>query len=401
MVRRISFAVLVAISSTEVVALTTSAPLRWAQQAPVVVSRPVTTSGLSPITPVSYRSRRRENLTVRGVHHYTHHDEVVLRDRQGEPLSIPQAERYSSRDWLHNIITLPSSIILNRIKIPVAAQMGWALLIVLIHRIRPVAISIKPHTLLGSALGLLLVFRTNAAYTRFWEGRQIWQVLLDCSRDLARMSVLYNDVIGRKLILRIAQLLCVFPHILREHLQGCRDSGVYEKLLSPDELSILSTTNCNRPLLIVNTLSKEIMKVSYGINWTSRERLSMLDKVNKLSSCIGSCERLVQTPVPLHYVRHTSRFLTIWCFMLPLVLVSEMAWMTIPIAGLSTWALFGIQEIGLLIEEPFQRSLRLEVFADTVYSDVMQTIGVESPATPQTPIPTSEQASVLYAMSSL
>jgi hypothetical protein len=65
--------------------------------------------------------------------------------------------------------------------------------------------------------------------------------------------------------------------------------------------------------------------------------------------------------------------------------------MTVPIAGLSTWALFGIQEIGLLIEEPFQRSLKLEVFANTVYSDVMQTIGAEEPQQPQTPIPSSEE----------
>eukprot|EP00611_Tribonema_gayanum_P013965 TRINITY_DN2521_c0_g1_i2.p2 TRINITY_DN2521_c0_g1~~TRINITY_DN2521_c0_g1_i2.p2 ORF type:complete len:320 (-),score=125.52 TRINITY_DN2521_c0_g1_i2:926-1885(-) len=292
---------------------------------------------------------------------------------------------------MHNILTLPTSIILNRIKMPVLWQMLWATAIVILNMFRPINVSMKPHTLLGSALGLLLVFRTNAAYNRFWEGRKIWESLLASSRDLARMCIVYGDVLGRRSIMRIAQLLCVFPHVLQEHLQGYKDSALYANLVSEEELRVLATTTCNRPLLLVNTLAKECVKIPYGDNWSSRERLTMVGLVNKLSQCIGACERLVQTPVPLHYVRHTSRFLTLWCFMLPLVLVSDMAWTTVPIAGLSTWALFGIQEIGLLIEEPFSRSLKLEVFASTVYSDVMQTVGAETPPQPQTPIPTSEE----------
>lgn len=60
-------------------------------------------------------------------------------------------------------------------------------------------------------------------------------------------------------------------------------------------------------------------------DWSSRERLAILAMCNKLSATIGGCERLVQTPVPLHYVRHTSRFLTIWCLLLPLV-IGESSW---------------------------------------------------------------------------
>ena len=54
-------------------------------------------------------------------------------------------------------------------------------------------LSLQPHTLLGSALGLLLVFRTNAAYQRFQEGRKLWEQLLNVSRDIARMSHLYEN----------------------------------------------------------------------------------------------------------------------------------------------------------------------------------------------------------------
>ena len=67
------------------------------------------------------------------------------------------------------------------------------------------------YNLLGSALGLLLVFRTNTAYNRFWEGRKIWEKILNSLRDLGRMTVAYGDVIQEERVERVLHLLCAFP----------------------------------------------------------------------------------------------------------------------------------------------------------------------------------------------
>eukprot|EP00903_Cladosiphon_okamuranus_P011340 g10689.t1 len=319
------------------------------------------------------------------------HDEVTFRSgNEGRTLTIPQAERYSSAAWWHNLRTLPTSVILHRIKHPLLAQTLWATAVSVVHAASGgvYSMSIKPHTLLGSALGLLLVFRTNAAYQRFQEGRKLWEEVLNISRDIARMSSLYEDVFGRRLVQRIANLLACHAVILQEHLQGYKLPQVWEDLLPADEVLDLMRTTCNRPLMIVNKISREIKAVPYRCeDWSSRERLAILAMCNKLSATIGGCERLVQTPVPLHYVRHTSRFLTIWCVLLPLVIVGEMGMATAPVVCLATWALFGIQEIGLLIEDPFQSALSLDIMCNSVYTDVMQTIGVADPTLPQQPIP--------------
>eukprot|EP00752_Nemacystus_decipiens_P003572 g3294.t1 len=319
------------------------------------------------------------------------HDEVTFRSGcEGRTLTIPQAERYSSSAWWHNLRTLPTSVILHRIKYPLLAQTFWATAVSLVHAAfgGVWSMSIKPHTLLGSALGLLLVFRTNAAYQRFQEGRKLWEEVLNASRDIARMSSLYEDVFGRRLVQRIANLLACHAVILQEHLQGYKQRQVWEDLLPSEEVIDLMRTTCNRPLAVVNKISREIKAIPYRCeDWSSRERLAILAMCNKLSSTIGGCERLVQTPVPLHYVRHTSRFLTIWCLLLPLVIVGEMGMATAPVVCLATWALFGIQEIGLLIEDPFQSALNLDIMCNSVYTDVMQTIGVADPTLPQQPIP--------------
>jgi predicted membrane chloride channel (bestrophin family) len=78
----------------------------------------------------------------------------------------------------------------------------------------------KVHTLLGSSLGLLLVFRTNTSYGRYWEGRNLWERLHNKARDLARAVSIYEDCIGADRVTTIGRLICAYPLILREHLTG-------------------------------------------------------------------------------------------------------------------------------------------------------------------------------------
>jgi hypothetical protein len=94
--------------------------------------------------------------------------------------------RYSASDWFHNIMTLPKSSILNEIKGPVIAITIWSTFVSMVHLLlrqknmaqaaKAMTISSKPHALLVSALGLLLVFRTNSAYQRFAVSAQFGRV---------------------------------------------------------------------------------------------------------------------------------------------------------------------------------------------------------------------------------
>lgn len=330
------------------------------------------------------------------------HDEVTFRRRgpDRELTSIPQAERYSSGDWLHNIYNLPGTCVLTlsfhllsasflssrsravhshlpslhtslsslpspgsqvfqRIKGVVILNMIWALLVTAVGTyLNLQAIPSKVHTLLGSSLGLLLVFRTNASYARYWEGRALWEKLHSKTRDLARMISVYEDCLSTEKVTSVARLICAYPLVLREHLSGETHKSDLIRLLGP---ALSDTMDCsvNKPLWVCNRLALLFRGVPESMNFSSRERLVLIGLVNDLSSIIGSCERLVQTPVPLSYARHTSRFLTLYLWSLPMVLVSDLAPVPLVlVTGLCTWALFGILEIGLLIEDPFQRVLK-------------------------------------------
>lgn len=110
---------------------------------------------------------------------------IGLPNAVDEPPYVPSSlyaadsndQRYSASDWYHNMKTLPRSSILKEIKGPVTTIALWSGLVSVIHKLfamngmagaaSAMCMSSKPHSFLVSALGLLLVFRTNSAYQRF------------------------------------------------------------------------------------------------------------------------------------------------------------------------------------------------------------------------------------------
>lgn len=304
------------------------------------------------------------------------HDEITYRVRSGEILNIPQAERYSTRDWIHNLCTIPSSRLLKRIRGVVVVNALWSVLVYVVFQLTKFSTpGIRCHSLLGSALGLLLVFRTNTAYNRFWEGRKIWELVLTKSRSLGSFSIVNSDSIGRKRVERICHLICAFPIVLQEHLQGFHGSTGLGQLIENSEIEDLERVS-NKPYFIASKLAREIRQIDECVAFSSRDKQYMMSFVDALTSSIGSAERIVQTPVPLTYARHTSRFLSLFCLSAPVALVGEIGLYIVPFGTFMTWALFGILEIGMMIEEPFQRALKLEVFANTIRRDLSDMIHV-------------------------
>jgi len=178
----------------------------------------------------------------RKMREYRGSDQVVHRS----PVAlggVPRSDRYSSRDWLHNTITLPNSAILRNILHPVLFMTIWGFIISLVHRsllrngfteiARRLCIPTSPHSLTVSSLGLLLVFRTNSAYQRFAEGRIIWEQILNTARELSRLVVLYENEIGKEKRRRVQRLLAAFPYLLRYRI---RPNSIMRKMNDPEFL---------------------------------------------------------------------------------------------------------------------------------------------------------------------
>lgn len=131
------------------------------------------------------------------------------------------------------------------------------------------------------------------------------------------------------------------------------------------------------PFEIIKELVRELRGVALSGTFSSRDRLSFLGLVNKLQECIAPAERIVQQSVPAHYSHYTSRFLSLWCLALPLGLAQSLGFLVMPMMGLIVWALFGLREIGVMIENPFRRSFRFDLISQTIARDVARSVLAE------------------------
>lgn len=168
-------------------------------------------------------------------------------------LQAPQ--RYSSRQWRSNLATLASCNILRAIRGQLVWQCLWALFISALYicsRGVP-TLPALPHSLLGGVLGVLLGFRTNQSYDRFWEGRKLWGQCFTSCRCIARSSLAYIDS-DLETYSTLLRYLKAFPVALKQHLRGERDFSDFAGTLESRELNELLTAD-NLPLSVSLTTS--------------------------------------------------------------------------------------------------------------------------------------------------
>jgi putative membrane protein len=211
------------------------------------------------------------------------------------------------------------------------------------------------HTLLGVALGLLLVFRTNASYDRYWEGRKLLGGFVNRARDLVRQATSFiegDDALGRGHRREIARQTVLFYALLRQYLRKERELENLGVALRDDERAALREAAV-RPNLAAHWLTATLVRAQRD-GRLSEEKLRLMD--NNITSFLdswGGAERIMKTPIPFAYAQHIKSFLTLFCVSAPFAMVESMKWYTPIAAGILAFGMFGIDEIGVEIEDPF------------------------------------------------
>lgn len=211
------------------------------------------------------------------------------------------------------------------------------------------------------ALSLLLVFRTNSSYDRWWEARKLWGGVVNRTRDLVRQSLVFfreEDVQLKELL---ARWTMAFPYVLMCHLR--ENSDVQKEvahILTAQESAVLCAA-AHRPNFVIQMLA-EICRTA---DLVELRRMAMDNNLTFFEDAMGSMERILRTPIPLSYTRHTSRFLLVWLILLPFTLWAAYSWFSVLLSGIFAFLMFGIDEIGVQIEEPFG-ILPLEAISSTI-----------------------------------
>jgi putative membrane protein len=291
---------------------------------------------------------------------------------------------YDAHKWTHHLLDVRGSMV-REIIYRVFACTVWAIFVgwfdeYFIHKTLPSTV----HALVGTALGLLLVFRTNASYDRFWEGRKLWGGIVNETRNLARLSRALIAPKNPKLHAEIVHWTVTWPYVAMHTLRGKKNIGPLESLLVPADVERALAAN-HSPLWIATHISKLIYQArSEGLIDTIQAQAIDIN-VQQLIDYVGACERIVKTPLPFAYVVHLRRALILYTFTLPIALLKEFGWAMVFAVFIVSYIFFGIEEIGVQIEDPFghdENDLPLERICSTIENNLLNLVDTE-PFKPQ------------------
>jgi len=215
-------------------------------------------------------------------------------------------------------------------------------------------ISDSIYTWIGVAFSILMVFRTNTAYDRWWEGRKQWGELVNHSRSMALLvnaKLPKHDEDNRRYF---ARNITNYAFALSGHLRGVFKKDLLYDVGDKDE----------RQLEIHNHAPNYIAKKLYGRTVRLLEQghlsefveLKMLDHLAGFNMITGACERIKNTPIPFSYRTYLKIFILVYTSLLPLAYTEELGYYVILLSVMESFVLIGLEMMAEEIEDPFENN---------------------------------------------
>lgn len=240
-----------------------------------------------------------------------------------------------------------------------------------------------PIAVVGGGLGIFVSFRTNAAYNRWWEGRQLWGRLINASRMWATQVLAYlpraEGGAPTALQERLVLLHVVYVNILRCLLRKQSpwvDAEVVRYAREEERERWARETNATHAVL--HEMQMAIAAEADAGRLDERRLQSMDGTIMIFLDCQGGCERIKKTPMPRGYGFFAEQLIRTYSLLFPLVVAEELMWATVPINVLVCLAFLMISEVGRVLEDPFTmfwNGLPMSSMCRTIENNLRQRIG--------------------------
>jgi ion channel-forming bestrophin family protein len=264
--------------------------------------------------------------------------------------------RYNPKEWFtfifrfHKADTFRKLFPLIVLNCLYAAGIAWLELNILhVRKESHLANLTMMHTLLGLVISLLLVFRTNTAYERWWEGRKLWGSLVNSSRNFALKlgALLPADAKAERDFFRSA--IPDFAAALKNHLRNKSSSEEIEIAELQDELRHKKHVPNQLAALMAQRL-QELVK--HG-TLSETQMLFLNTELQNFTDVCGGCERIRNTPIPFSYSVFLKKFIFFYVMTLPFSYAFSLGYWIVPVVGFFFYVLASLELIAEEIEDPF------------------------------------------------
>ena len=202
------------------------------------------------------------------------------------------------------------------------------------------------HGMLGFVISLLLVFRTNTAYDRWWEGRKLWGSLVNNSRNFAiKLSAILKDENDRAYF---RKMIPGYASILHKHLNN---NDTSKQLFEDVDLEI--DHHKHKPNQVAKMLFHKINDLYTSKKITGDQLIILNAEVQSFTEICGACERIKNTPIPYSYSAFLKKFIFFYVMTLPFGYAFSLGYYVVPVVVFVFYVLASLELIAEEIEDPF------------------------------------------------
>lgn len=202
------------------------------------------------------------------------------------------------------------------------------------------------HNLLGFVISLLLVFRTNTAYDRWWEGRKQWGALTNTSRNLAMKLHAILPPEDHTIRAFFRRIIPVYAAALRAHLKP------EAPMHWPDDEDPIDPA-LHRPNQIARRLVAKIYELRSDGRISAEQLLTLHTDIQAFTDICGACERIKNSPIPFSYSSFIKKFVFFYVMTLPFGYVFNLGYLVIPVVVFIFYVLASLELLAEEIEDPF------------------------------------------------
>ncbi len=281
---------------------------------------------------------------------------------------------YNPKDWFKLIIQFHKSDTFRRL-IPAMIGIGVFTALVVTFEVYVLHWSYANitiiHSILGFVLSMLLVFRTNTAYDRWWEGRKIWGDIVNNSRNLAlRITTYLTENEDKEELLRY---IYHYNYLLKCHLRKKAFSHVIHELNEKTKEYLLNSKH--PPNAMAKLIFAKLNELYIQKKLNDNQLLLLNEELKSFTNNCGACERIKNTPIPYSYNLFLKKIIFLYVFTIPFAFGPDFRYTTIVISIVVLYVFASIELIAEEIEDPFgddDNDLPLDQICNNIKANLLE-----------------------------
>jgi ion channel-forming bestrophin family protein len=303
---------------------------------------------------------------------------------------------------------VPVSYVLGKIKLEMALLALYSTAVYVVHtyyHIPLVSIPIAVPSILGTIISLLLAFRSNQAYDRWWEARTLWGAIVNDSRSFARQVLsfidnTYDDADKKVMKERMIKRQMAWCHSLSQHLRGQNSQQNLSRLLTDEERNSIADVH-HVPLALMEHHANDL-RLLLRMNWINEyQQVAMDETLTRFANSMGGCERIKNTVFPVTYSFYIHIMVLLFVMLLPYSLIEFFGVFQIPLVVAISSSFFLIEKMAIHLQDPFENKptdTPTTTISRNIERDLKMLLKDESPVEVERPVVTVNNTAVYYVL---